>query len=121
MALARYFAMLFYSIVGSLLTVFTYTAAIGGQDWWAWLKAPGVAHVALLVGLLLSIPLSPLMYWSFRNKRVLITLPFLFLCAATGMLTLVFVFGRFAPIVAFLYWLLLLMLVRILAPNRTSS
>lgn len=111
-----FYSIIGYSLIGSLITTFTFAASASGKLQLSTLTLPMVAETALIVGAICGILLSPLMYWSLKDKNLLTILPIIYTLAFISTALLCSFEGRTPIYGAFIYWVLILIAIKIFGP-----
>ncbi len=112
MSLKKIGVMFVYSLVGSLITTFAFTATSSGEFMVGFLALPAVAVVATIAGSVLGILLTPLMYWSLKDRNTDVVLPILYLLAFVLTALMTYLDPRVGFIGAFVYWISALVIIR---------
>jgi hypothetical protein len=108
-------------IIGSFATAFSYTYSADMNFNLKTFMIPSIIEIAVISALIGWIIVYPLFYWCLKEKRLYISLPFLYFFAIliTGLLN--FIGPRESIAGAFVYWIVVLLLAKKFLPERIVS
>ena len=112
----NFLIMLLSSILGSLVTTFSYAASAGGKFAPSFLRLPMVAPMAVIWGIIFGVLLSPLMYFCLRDKNLIIVLPIVYFLAFIVAVLLCYIGHRVAFCGAFVFWISILIIMKYFGP-----
>lgn len=110
------FSIIGFSLLGSFITAFTFAASASGKLQFSNLTLPAVVQVTFIVAVICGIFLSPLMYWCLKGKNLLIALPVVYCLAFIVTVLLCFIHPRVGLYGAFIYWILILLIMKYYGP-----
>lgn len=122
----NFFSIVFFSVVGSILTTLSW--AFMATDFELILlitPATAVAQIALTVGFILGLLMSPLMYWCLKDKNLYVILPTIYILIIVAVFLLyftpAFVPGKMVLYTPFAYWVAILLIMKYYGPARNNK
>lgn len=116
----NYWTILVFSLLGSFITVFAYAATSSGKFQFTNLTLPAVSPISIMSAIILGMLLSPLMYWTIKDKNLLIVLPIIYLLAFVITVLLCYIDQRIGFVGSFVYWVVVLIIMKYIGPVYTN-
>jgi hypothetical protein len=97
----RALLLVMFSIIGGLTSAFVHATSVGPDAGPKTLALPGVISIAVVIGAVAGLLISPVMIWAMKGKHLGIGIPFIYAFAWSVVLGLNLMQARFAVYISF--------------------
>jgi hypothetical protein len=96
----RTFSILFFSIIGGILSAMVFSGTVDPSTGWKALELPAVLPIAVVFGGVVGLGVSPLMIWALDKKNLWIAVPGVYALAFAAIIILNLLGIRFSEWIA---------------------